>query len=92
MTGILIYNNDVVLADGLIAIGEIDAQICEVVLNSSRGEFKELPTLGGEAIKMLNGNINPMWCTLVKKQLESIGIPVVSIEMHESEINVRLKQ
>ena len=89
MNGILLdANGD--LPDGLMKIGNADPQNIESVLAANRGEFKDLPLIGGEAIKRLKGTSTSLWCTQVKKQLNSLGIAVTKVEMTDTEINVAL--
>jgi hypothetical protein len=91
MKGIILdHNGDFVLSGGRIQVGEADGQIIENVLRANRGEFKEMPVIGGEAIKMLNGTpANPMWCANVKKQIQSVGVSVSAVEMNNHEIIVK---
>lgn len=92
MTGILIDNDELLIVDGHIVTGDSAGQAAEHILSANRGEYKEVPALGGEVVKMLNGTPDPMWCAIVKKQIQSMGIPVVSLEMTGTGITVKLQQ
>jgi hypothetical protein len=87
MKGIILdHNGDFVLSGGCIQVGDANGQIIESILRANRGEFKEAPVIGGEAIKMLGGQPDSMWCINVKKQIESMGVPVSRVRMNENEI------
>jgi len=88
MKGIILdENGDFILSGGRIQVGDAAGQVIENILKANRGEFKEVPIIGGEAIKMLGGTApNPMWCMNVKKQIESMGVPVSRVRMTDNEI------
>lgn len=89
MNGILLKENgEFSLQNGRIEVGEADGQTIENILRANRGEFKEAPLIGGEVVKMLGGTPNPLWATQVKKQIESLNIPITSVEMNAGEILV----
>jgi len=75
MKGILIdENGEVIIEHGTMKVGDVDAQIAEHIVTAFRGEYKEVPLLGGAARNMLNGAPDPFWAGDIKRQLESQGI------------------
>lgn len=81
MIGMLLDSTtgDLLVKNGTIAIGDTDEQICEAVLVSNRGEWKEWPLLGGEARKQLGGIQDVFWATEVKRMLKFCGVIVSKI-------------
>ena len=64
--------------DGLL-IAPAQATIAALVVEANRGELKELPLIGGEAMRRL-GSPNPeRWVTQLRKQLSSVGIDAKQI-------------
>ena len=75
--------------DGLL-LGEPQATIAAIVVEANRGELKELPLIGGEAMRRL-GSPNPSaWLTQLRKQLSSVGIDAkqIAIEPHSNTIQI----
>lgn len=56
-----------------------DGFIAELVLRSSRGEFKEHPMLGAEAPMMLAGSPDPFWPGRTKKMLRACGLDISNL-------------
>jgi hypothetical protein len=72
MKGILLdENNDVIVEHGTMKIGDVDAQIAEHVVTAFQGEYKEVPLLGGNIRKMLNGTPDPFWAGEMRRQLKT---------------------
>lgn len=90
MKGILLDGNgEFQLSGGCIEVGEADGQTIENLLKANRGEFKEAPFIGGEVTRMQNGQTSAMWCARVKKQIQSVGLPVSDVTMTDNQIEVR---
>lgn len=55
--------------------------VAELVLRSSRGDFKEFPLLGAEAPLQLAAPLDPFWPGNAKKMLRACGVPVDSVKI-----------
>lgn len=82
-------NGDFVLEGGCIKVDEADGQTIENILRANRGAFKEAPLVGGETTKMLGGTPSSLWCAQVKKQIQSVGVPVTRVETDGTQIIVK---
>ncbi|MCL2291234.1 MAG: hypothetical protein FWC34_11140 [Bacteroidetes bacterium] len=72
MKGILLdENNEAIIEHGTMKIGDVRAQVAEHVITAFQGEFKEVPLLGRNAAKMLNGTPDPFWAAETKRQLKT---------------------
>lgn len=71
-----------------VAVGETNAQSIEHLLRANRGEFKEMPLIGGEVVKHIGGQPDEGWCARVKKQIKSVGLQVRRVSMTETDITV----
>lgn len=58
-----------------------DGQVVENLLLGMRGDFKEEPLLGGEAVSQLGGDHDVMWPLRVKKMLRHVGVEVQGLRM-----------
>ena len=76
MTGMLIdlENGDLKIGAGGIEIGDSEAQTAEVVVMTLRGELKEHPLLGGEAMMLRGGVRDAMWGNRVRRMLRGCGV------------------
>ena len=63
-----------------IVIGEVRSQVAEHVITAFRGEFKEVPLIGGAVRNMLNGAPDPFWPADVQRQLKS--------QLVEADVNI----
>lgn len=89
MKGILTdESGDIIIASGTVAIGEADVQIVDCVLRSSRGEWKEMPLLGANISAMLGGNLDDMWASDTRKQLEACGVKTEKISIDKDTITI----
>ncbi len=88
MKGILIDSEtgDLLVENGGLAIGDTEAQTVEVVLTANRGEFKESPLIGGEAMQMLGGVVDVMWPGRVKKMLKACGVECERVKVDNGEV------
>jgi hypothetical protein len=75
---------------GLI-IGDCMLQVCERIIGAWQGEFKELPTLGCNAKKNINGNPDVFWAGEVRGQLKSQGIKVKRLEMAPDGLTIEIE-
>lgn len=67
-------NNEPIIQDGTLYIGDNTASIAQLLVVSNRGDFKEYPLIGGEAQQQQGASHINLWLTRVKKQLNAIGI------------------
>lgn len=82
MKGILIDSNrDPIISNGSMIVGDADNQIVESVLVSTRGEWKEFPLIGADAIGMLGGNPDVFWPSDTRKQIEACGVKIENIKV-----------
>lgn len=89
MKGILIDSNrDPIITNGSMLIGDTDNQIVECVLATSRGEWKEVPLIGANAIGMLGGDPDVMWASDTRKQLEACGVHIENITVTNGIITI----
>jgi hypothetical protein len=72
-------------------IGDVDSQIAEHVITAFQGEYKEIPLLGGNIKKMLNGAPDPFWVNDVKRQLKNQGLNAELTVTDTQDIIVTLK-
>lgn len=88
MKGILIDSGtgDLLVENGGLVIGDTEAQTVEAVLTANRGEFKESPLIGGEAMQMLGGVVDVMWSGRVKKMLKACGVECERVKVDNGEV------
>ena len=88
MKGILIDGgtSDLLVENGRLVIGDTEAQTVEAVLVANRGEIKETPLIGGEAMQMLGGVVDVMWPGRVKKMLRACGVECERVKVDNGEV------
>lgn len=88
MKGILIDGgtSDLLVENGRLVIGDTEAQTVEAVLVANRGEIKESPLIGGEAMQMLGGVVDVMWPGRVKKMLRACGVECERVKVDNGEV------
>jgi len=92
MKGILLdENNEVIIESGTMKIGDVDSQVAEHVVTAFQGEYKEVPLLGGNAAKMLNGKPDPFWPAEMKRQLKTQHVDADVSVTEEGDFIVKLK-
>ena len=72
--------------NGRLVIGDTEAQTVEAVLVANRGEIKESPLIGGEAMQMLGGVVDVMWPGRVKKMLRACGVECERVKVDNGEV------
>ena len=77
------------ITQGLV-IGTADADIAERIIMAHPGEFKEAPTLGGNAQNLISGTPDPFWRGEIKEQLESEHISVKQLNITEKGIELEI--
>lgn len=94
MIGMLIdaETGDLTVECGSLKLGDIRAQVAELVLTASPGEFKEVPMIGGDVASMLNGTGDPFWSGKMKGQLKAMKIEVDRIAESNDGIDIIIKE
>ncbi len=72
---------DVMVQDGGLVIGDAIRQNQALILTSTKGEFKEHPTLGAAISELINEHDLTGWKRDITIQLESDGMKVNDIEI-----------
>lgn len=82
MTGILFdpEKKDLSVKQGSIEIGDNTLQCIEQILISNRGEYKEFPLVGGEAVKLLHSNKPRFWPNRMRNMCIAMGIKVKRVD------------
>lgn len=79
-----------VIEHGTLAIGTAEEQTVALLLNTAKGEWKENPALGADAIKQLGGTPDPFWRLDTEKMIRACGVEVNSITITEDgQIEIR---
>lgn len=86
MTGILIdpETGDLDIRQGTIAIGDNTAQCIEEVIVSNRGEYKECPLVGGELVKLSNGETARFWPNRVRSMCVAMGLSIKRVNLDKN--------
>lgn len=79
-------NDDLLIANGDLAVGESDYQHIRHIVRASKGEYKQFPLLGADIIDSLNGNADYEVQQVIKKQLRVDGYNVKSINFDNGEL------
>ena len=92
MIGILLNeNNDLSVKNGTIEVGDIKAQVVELVISANKGEFKEVPLIGGEINKKIGENTDLFWRDRVKKDCKAMGVELKNVTITGSEIEIEIQ-
>ncbi len=90
MRGILIENNDLVVSNGTLQIGDVNEQIAQFVVLAYPGEFKHAPLIGGNVRQMQNGTPDPFWAGKIKRQLRQCLVAVKRVSVKTDNIEIEL--
>lgn len=90
MKGILFdfERGDVCVKSGTLAVDDTRAQIVQTALMAFKGEFKEVPAIGGEIKKMPGGEVDVMWPGKMKRMLRACGVEVNRVAYTEGLITI----
>lgn len=92
MKGIILTDiNEVAIQNGITVIDDNRSDCIKRVVEAATGEFKEMPTIGGNVRKLIAGGADPFWVGQIKAQLKVLGIEVDELKITESGIEVSLK-
>lgn len=80
-----IYNDDLVIKNGDLFIGESDNQHTEHILKANKGEYKGVPEIGVGIEQMLNSEDPTEFLIEAKKNLQYDGQNVDNISFTENE-------
>ena len=78
-----INTGDLLVEPGGAVVAPAENFIAEVVLTACRGEFKEQPLLGAEALLMRAGCPDPFWPGNAKKMLRTCGLDVINLTLSD---------
>lgn len=94
MVGMLIdeETGDLMVESSNLKLGDLRAQVAELVLTASPGEFKEVPMIGGDVASMFNGTKDPFWPGKMKTQLNAMGVDVERIAISDDGIDLTVKE
>lgn len=81
-------DGDLIVRNGELIISETTVQSVEAVLLTMRGEWKEFPLLGGEAVRQLGGSVDVMWPAEVKEMLQTCGVEAKRVKVEGNSIIV----
>lgn len=70
--------------------GACENQVTELVLIANRGEFKEVPLIGGELDRMRNSSSDLFYAGRLKEMLAAMLIETGRIECTETGINIEV--
>lgn len=71
-------------------VAACEDQILERILVANRGEFKEVPLIGGELDRMINGEANVFWTGRLKDMFTAMLIRTGRIAIDETGIHVEM--
>lgn len=73
---------DLAISGGRLALGRPAATVASIVAASNRGEIKDAPLLGGEAMRRAGGPA-AAWLARLGKQLRAAGLTVGELRMDD---------
>lgn len=86
MTGIVvdIGTGDLMVENGGLVMGETSQQVIEHALRAFRGEYREWPLIGAEAVKQRNSVGSRLWCVRAKQMCKACGITLVQVSIDDN--------
>lgn len=92
MKGLILTDlNEIAIQNGITVITDNRADCIKRVIEAATGEFKEMPTIGGNVRKLIAGGADPFWIGQMKAQLKSLNIEVDALKVTDSGIEVSIK-
>jgi hypothetical protein len=92
MKGLILTDlNEIAIQNGVTVIDDNRADCIKRVLEAATGEFKEVPTIGGNVRKLVAGGADPFWIGQIKAQLKSLNIELEDLKVFETGIEISLK-
>lgn len=78
---------------GGLALGHPDTSIAAIVVQSARGELKETPLIGGDAVRQLGSPSQGLWLVRLRKMLRAAGLSPddVAVDKQSGAIRMTLK-
>lgn len=92
MKGIIINTEtgDLEVANGTMVVDHCEQDVAERVLVSARGEMKEIPLVGAEALTLPGSSADPLWAGRTKEMLRTAGIDCRSVTVSpDGQINIK---
>lgn len=83
-------DNNIVIVDGDMVVGDVTRQVMGNVLLACLGEYKEYPMVGIGLVNYLNGSEAPFLIGRIKTQLEAMDIKTKKITVKDGIINVEV--
>ncbi|MDD4395693.1 MAG: hypothetical protein PHQ33_07395 [Bacteroidales bacterium] len=91
MRGIIVDDNgNLQVQNGTLKIGDNMAQVAQHLITAFTGEYKNAPLLGGNAKRMIAGNVDPFWTGNMKRQLKQALVNVESLRVIDNEIELTI--
>ncbi|MEG2276683.1 MAG: hypothetical protein RSA53_05540 [Odoribacter sp.] len=87
---ILIKKNGLGIIISGLRVGACEGEIAERVLRANRGEFKEVPLIGGEIDRMINGLSDVFYIGRLKDMLMAMRINTGKIFKTDTGINIEI--
>lgn len=75
---------------GGLALGRPDTSIASIVVESARGELKETPLIGGDAVRQLGSPRQGLWLTRLRKMLRTAGLGVDEVRVDDKTGEIRI--
>lgn len=75
---------DLLIAGGGCVVAGTEAQTIEHVMVANRGEWRELPLLGGEIRKMQQGIGSRLWCARAREMCREVGVAVSRVAIGDN--------
>jgi hypothetical protein len=79
-------NNDLLITNGDLTIGDADKQNQKLILTTHKGEWKEKPEVGAAVQEMLSDDNFSQYIIEAKKQLEYDGMQVDDIRLEGDQL------
>lgn len=79
---------DLMVRGGAAVVGDNTEQVAQAILQANRGEFKELPLIGAEIVRLMGGNGDRMWAANARDMLVAAGLPVKRVKLEVEKITI----
>jgi hypothetical protein len=89
MNDVLLFDDDLMIADGDFVVGESRNQNISYIIRCRKGAFKQSPLIGYGEQRLLNGNLDGAARREIQLQLESDGIRVNEMKVDNGGLLIR---
>ena len=83
--------DDLALDGGRLALARPETTVATIVTTANRGEIKELPLIGGEALRQQGTPHQGLWLPRLRKQLTAVGLKVSRLEVADGQIEMEVE-